>query len=343
MIQSHGLFEFGQVELNERLAMLSLSSDTSHYWQQKLSYIDCKNLRENTYTQLLEVFESSPKISDVLSHFAMHQAIDEYLELLFSGQLDQGYIDQISAHAIKLSSYGMSLSLYSTVAFEFKRIMVEQYSQSVNDAQAVDILTRRLQLDMMLIIDCLHHKALQDVKRYTSLMEVKDSLTDLYTYSTFVNELDRTIAQCQRSNSNVLLLRVNIKDMSGINERYGFEAGNEVLQSFATSTYNLIRKSDFVARGEDDNFYVVLSDTDNHEAKLICQRITESFESQCDLPVTLCFGGACYSPSKRVSTEQLLCQVDEHLKFAQDRSKITDNHEQSIHFDEKNNVVRLIK
>jgi diguanylate cyclase (GGDEF)-like protein len=131
--------------------------------------------------------------------------------------------------------------------------------------------------------------------------------------------------------------------MAGINDRYGFESGNEVLQAFATSTYNLIRKSDFLARGEDDNFYVVLTDTDNYEAKTICERIIEAFEQQCDLPVTLCFGGACYSIDKKQSTEQLLGLVDEHLKFAQDRSKITDNHEQSIHFNEQNSVVRLIK
>lgn len=343
MIQSHGLFEFGQIELNERLDMLSLNRETCHQWKSHLSFLDSNDLQEKIYPALLQHFEKHQKISDVLSHFAIHQEMDQYLNLLFSGQLDQSYIDQISAHAIGLANRGMSLSLYSTVAFEFKRLMVEHYSHVVKNSQAIDTLTRRLQLDIMLILDCLHHKALQDVKRYTSLMEVRDALTDLYTYPTFTDELDRMIAQCQRHDSSVLVFRVNVKDLSGINEKYGYESGNQVLQTFANSTYNLIRKSDVIARGEGGNFYLALTDTDNTDGKLLSERITNEFESHCDLPVTLCFGGACYQASKRISTEQLLSLVDTHLKYAQDRAKITDSHEASIHFDEKNNVIRLVK
>jgi diguanylate cyclase (GGDEF)-like protein len=343
MIQSHGLFEFGQIELNERLEMLSLDRDTCHQWKSHLSVDDSHALQENIYPALLQHFDKSENISDVLGHFAIHQVMDQYLKLLFSGVLDQRYIDEISRHAIKMAHHGMSLSLYSTVAFEFKRLMIEKYSESVSDAKAIDTLTRRLQLDIMLFLDRLHHKALEDVKRYTSLMEVKDTLTDLYLFTTFMEELDRIIAQCQRHDSSVLVIRINIKNLKAINDRHGYHMGNQVLQTFASSTQNLIRKSDVIARGEDDNFYLALTDTDHREAKLLCDRIVNQFESECELPVTLCFGGAAYSSSRRVSPEQLLVLVDEHLKYAQDRSKITDNHESSIYSENNNSVIRLIK
>lgn len=343
MIQSNGLFEFGQIELNERLEMLSLSSDTHYQWKSKLSHNEEQALRSEIYPALLRHFNKNDNISQVLGHFAVHQAMEQYFDVLFNQKLDQLYIDSISAHAMKLASNCVSLSLYSIIAFEFKRLLINQYSGYVECPQAIDLLTRRLQLDIMLIIDCLHHKELEDIKRYASLMEVRDSLTDLYTYSTFIDEADRIIAQCQRTKSPALMVKVNVKELDTINKRYGYDVGNHLLRTFANATQDYIRKSDLLARGEDDNFFLIMPDTCNNQARVICERIIERFESCIDIPATLRFGAASYEPSKNDSIEQLVFRVNEHLDFARARSKITDQHEFSVYFPQANNVVRLIK
>lgn len=343
MIQSNGLFEFGQIELNERIEMLSLSSETHHQWKSKLTQSDEKGLRDNIYPALLSHFDKSDTLSLVVGHFAVHQAMEQYVDILFTQNLNQNYIDSMTKHALKLSNHGVTLSLYSIIAFEFKRLIVSQFSEIVSCENAIDLLNRRMQLDMMLVIDCLHHKELEDIKRYASLMDVKDSLTDLYTYNTFADEMDRIIAHCQRTQSSALLLKVNIKDLAGINATHGYDAGNEILRAFAQSTQELIRKSDLLARGEDDNFFLIMPETCNKEAKLICERIIEQFEQHADLPVTLRFGASSFDPKKRTSVEQMLFLANEHLGFARDRSKITDKHEISVHFPHENNIIRLLK
>ncbi|MFM2586969.1 GGDEF domain-containing protein [Vibrio sp. TBV020] len=343
MIQSNGLFEFGQIELNERLEMLSLSSETHHQWKSKLPLREEQELRSEIYSALLRHFDKNDNISQVLGHFAVHQAMEQYFDILFNQKLDQKYIDSISAHALKLANQNVSLSLYSIIAFEFKRLIINRYSDCVQSPEAIDLLTRRLQLDIMLIIDCLHHKELEDIKRYASLMEVKDSLTDLYTYSTFVDEVDRIIAHCQRTRASALLLKVNIKELDEINKHHGYDAGNHVLQTFASATQDFIRKSDLLARGENDNFFLIMPDTGNNEAKLICERIIEHFELSIDIPATLRFGAVAYDPSKDTPVEKLLFLANEHLDYARDRSKISDKHEFSVYFPQANNVLRLIK
>ncbi|NOH81051.1 GGDEF domain-containing protein [Vibrio sp. RE86] len=343
MIQSNGLFEFGQIELNERLEMLSLCPDTCHDWKSKLCSDDLKRINASIYPALLKHFQNNETLSLVLGHFAIHQTMDQYLDILFNKELNQDYIDNISKHALKLANHGVNLNLYSIIAFEYKRLLMNLYSESVSCDKAIDLLTRRLQLDMMLILECLHHKELEDVKRYASLMEIKDSLTDLYTYNTFINEVDRIIAHCQRTKSPALLLEVNIKDMAQLNKLHGYEAGNQVLQSFASLTQDFIRKTDVIARGENDTFFLIMPDTSNKDGRLICERLIENFERNSDLPITLRFGGASFDPSLNTPLEQLLTLAHEHLEFARDRSKVTDKHEFSIHFPQSNNVVRLIK
>lgn len=343
MIQSNGLFEFGQIELNERLEMLSLSSETHHQWKSKLPHEVEQQLRSKVYPDLLRHFDNNDAISQVLGHFAVHQAMEQYFDILFNHELDQNYIDSISSYALKLANQSVTLSLYSIIAFEFKRLTLNRYRECVECPTALDVLNRRLQLDIMLVIDCLHHKELEDIKRYAALMEVKDSLTDLYTYSTFVDEVDRIVAHCQRTQSSALLVKVNVKELDQINQQHGYSTGNRVLQTFASTTQEFIRKSDLLARGEDDNFFLIMPDTCNDEARVICERVIENFERNIDIPATLRFGAVAYDPAQNTAVEQLLCLADEHLDFARDRSKITDQHEFSVYFPNSNNVVRLIK
>jgi len=343
MIQSHGLLEFGQVELEERLAMLCLSLNSCHSWKVHLTDEVRNNFIDTVYPSLLDHFEHSDSIYSVLSHYASYQALNDYFDLLFYSELDQFYIDGLSNLAVNLSNLGWSLNIYNIVSAELKRLILKRFDGVSNDIFVHDCLSRRLQLDMMLLTDFLHYKALEDVKRYASLMEVKDSLTDLYTYSTFVDELDRIVAHCQRTQSRVLVLKANIKSLATINQRYGYKIGNQTLQTFAFLTQELIRKSDVLARGEADNFYLAMTNAGKEEAKQICQRICETLEQQLEIPVTLRFGGACYEPDKPISTEQLLTLTEQHLIYACERSQISDQHESSIYFSNRSNVIRLIK
>lgn len=343
MIQSNGLLEFGLVELEARLSMFRCSTDSCQKWQALIPAQAQEDFSDGIYRALLEQFQHSEQISAVLSHFSTHNALNEYIHLLFNQTFDQTYIDRLAKHALDLTNQQCNLSTYSMIGFELHRQVLTRFGQFTDDKSTLDALSKRLQFDMMLVTDFIHHKELEDVKRYCCLMEIKDSLTDLYTYETFIEELDRMVAQCQRNHSSVLVLKANVKDLNGINQRYGYEFGNQVLQTFAAVSQDLIRKSDVVARGKDDNFYLALLDTDQQEASSICQRICEHVEQRSELPVTLCFGGSSYVQDQPTSIDKLITSVDKHLLLAQNRSKVTNQHEFSVFFGAQDNVIHLVK
>ncbi|MCW2707250.1 MAG: diguanylate cyclase [Frankiales bacterium] len=111
-----------------------------------------------------------------------------------------------------------------------------------------------------------------------------DSLTGLANRDLLVDRITQTLSQARRSGRLVAVLFVDIDRFKSVNDRYGHEAGDMVLQQAADRLSSLLRQGDTAARVGGDEFVLVsgaLPDPD--EALEIAERVRRSFEPPFEL------------------------------------------------------------
>ncbi len=86
-----------------------------------------------------------------------------------------------------------------------------------------------------------------------------DPLTKVYNRSYFDLQLRNEMARAQRESSSMALCIADIDDFKSFNTRFGYEAGNQVLEHVAQALRNAVRPFDTVARWGGEEFAVLLT------------------------------------------------------------------------------------
>jgi two-component system cell cycle response regulator len=139
----------------------------------------------------------------------------------------------------------------------------------------------------------------------------KDPLTGLANRRHFRSVLEREIDVVARTGEPALLLMLDIDHFKHVNDTYGHQAGDEVLQTVAKCLVNCVRPMDTVARYGGEEFAVVLPNCQVSFGKTVAERIRQSVEaltitlsSMTQLKITISVGGA-FAPEWVRSTSAL--------------------------------------
>jgi diguanylate cyclase (GGDEF)-like protein/PAS domain S-box-containing protein len=129
-----------------------------------------------------------------------------------------------------------------------------------------------------------------------------DALTGLPNRRHFEEVLDEAVARAKRSLRPMALLFLDIDHFKQINDTHGHEAGDEVLQAFATRLRSAVRSTDTVSRLAGDEFTVILEGLmAEHEAETVALKITEAIKprvmlkSGCEIALSSSIGVAVYN------------------------------------------------
>jgi diguanylate cyclase (GGDEF)-like protein/PAS domain S-box-containing protein len=133
-----------------------------------------------------------------------------------------------------------------------------------------------------------------------------DQLTGLYNRHYLEIEMERLDTARQ------LPLTIIMADLNGlklINDTYGHDRGDKMLMEAAGIIRNACREEDIIARWGGDEFVVLLPQTAEAEALLICKRITEGCNGTFveDVPVSIALGIA----TKTSETKNLIETLQE--------------------------------
>ncbi len=144
-------------------------------------------------------------------------------------------------------------------------------------------------------------------------MAIIDMLTGLYNRRHILELVEREYERYQRYNSSFSIIMMDLDHFKTINDRYGHQAGDCVLQQLSAIFESSLRKMDIPGRMGGEEFIILLPETELRQAGQVAERIRAKIEStpfDFDgqiLQVTASFGVATMASS--ISSLQELVSV----------------------------------
>jgi len=142
-----------------------------------------------------------------------------------------------------------------------------------------------------------------------------DPLTGLYNRRYFNQVIETELSRSERYEHALSFLMIDVNRFKEINDTFGHQTGDEVLQSVSGLLRQAVRETDLVVRYGGDEFLVVLLETLD-ETDSIIQRIDAAMNeknrtnSTIPFPVTLAIGSARWKPSSSETLEAVLARAD---------------------------------
>ena len=148
-----------------------------------------------------------------------------------------------------------------------------------------------------------------------------DKLTEVLNRRGFEQELKRLLDTARRMNSHISLIYINLDDIKSSYNKHGHDAGNAVLRKVTHVLNCYSRDNDYVARIGDDEFIILLNDSDLGDAhRRMCTlhwalNHTSVNWQGSSISVTASLGTEAFAPSEPQSnvifhTEEAFCSMD---------------------------------
>jgi len=156
--------------------------------------------------------------------------------------------------------------------------------------------------------------------RHTSrkLVELaeRDPLTNLFNRRRFHEELERVLADATRRGAEVGLVVLDLDGFKPINDRYGHQAGDEVLVTLAHELGRVVRRNEMFFRLGGDEFAILAAEANDPALAELAKRVVErtaalrfSFGAAEEVGVTTSLGLALY-PRHARDGERLMAAAD---------------------------------
>lgn len=154
-----------------------------------------------------------------------------------------------------------------------------------------------------------------------------DALTRLPNRAGMLDILQRQWASALRHKKPISVVTADIDHMKAINEKYGREAGDEVMRQLGRILLSSMRYEDSAGRIEGGEFVMILPDcSDDHLTDAVERIRLETMLADIEtehgiVPVTLSFGATTIIPGEHMQMTDLLEQADIALSVAKERGR----------------------
>jgi diguanylate cyclase (GGDEF)-like protein len=170
-------------------------------------------------------------------------------------------------------------------------------------------------------------KQLQDALERLRSQAITDELTGLYNRRHLWNALEAELARARRKRMPMAVMLFDIDHFKLLNDQWGHEAGDMVLQGIAQVVRRVVRGTDIVARHGGEEFVVVMPEASEAVALLRARelrvRIAEmsvNYQGQSLGAVTISIGVAVSSDASQ-SGELLVREADAAMYEAKTRGR----------------------
>ncbi|MDT8429212.1 MAG: diguanylate cyclase [Pseudomonadales bacterium] len=164
------------------------------------------------------------------------------------------------------------------------------------------------------------NEALNQANQRLQRLVATDYLTGISNRRNFIYQAERLLQRVQTQAGNLCLVMLDLDHFKRVNDDYGHEAGDHVLQRCAAEVTGCIRPMDLFGRYGGEEFLVLLPDTTLTEARQIAERIRLAvkdmkvvYQDQV-ITVTISLGIAVWTAD--LSLDDLITQADQAMYAA---------------------------
>ncbi|HEY3658916.1 MAG TPA: GGDEF domain-containing protein [Steroidobacteraceae bacterium] len=211
--------------------------------------------------------------------------------------------------------------------FEFD-LLARQHPELILE-QAREVLMLR-SLHALREINTLRAAAESSNSRALELQEEtrRDALTGVYNRAYLDQVLGREFDNSTRHKWPLSVAFADLDNFKSINDRFGHQAGDRILQATARILRSNTRETDLIARYGGEEFVVVLPATDADTARSVCERIVTAFQNtghtigSDQAKVTISIGCATHCGSTSFpSVDDFVKAADQALYTAKSRGR----------------------
>jgi diguanylate cyclase (GGDEF)-like protein len=160
-------------------------------------------------------------------------------------------------------------------------------------------------------------------RRFRELAE-RDPLTGVGNYRMLSERLPGELQRHGRHGGRLALIVLDLDDFKRVNDEYGHQRGDRVLQEVAGALIGTVRASDFVVRHGGDEFSIVCPETGRETVEELAGRLREGLaDVRVDDRCVEASTGCAVFPDDGRTFHDLLAHADDALRGAKDGTGIT--------------------
>lgn len=159
------------------------------------------------------------------------------------------------------------------------------------------------------------------------ILAMRDPLTNLYNRRFFYEYMEKWVCIAGRVEKPFSVVLLDIDHFKNVNDQYGHEAGDVVIQHVANILQTNLRKSDVICRFGGEEYAVGLIGVEQETAKVIMEKIRELLTTtiipyqEKELSVTVSIGVTHRSDGKNVLLENMIHEADRALYHAKNSGR----------------------
>jgi len=123
------------------------------------------------------------------------------------------------------------------------------------------------------------HQELIEKNQQLEQMAATDPLTGLYNRRHFGRVLDQLFSESERYSSDLSCIMIDMDGFKQLNDSFGHQLGDQVLQVAGRTISNNMRRADIAARYGGDEFVLLLPQASTDEATRAAERIRAEFKA----------------------------------------------------------------
>lgn len=151
---------------------------------------------------------------------------------------------------------------------------------------------------------------------------ITDALSGLHNRRYFDQVLETEVARCNRNGESFALLLLDLDHFKRVNDQFGHQAGDKVIQAVGQALMAGIRTSDTCCRYGGEEFALIMPGTRAPEAQLVAERLRKNIAA-LEIPglpmghqVTISVGISLGESKIEIKSQQVLKEADQALYTA---------------------------
>lgn len=167
---------------------------------------------------------------------------------------------------------------------------------------------------------------LKDINKELEHLANYDCLTNMYNRRRIFEELDKEYSRFQRLETIFSIAMIDIDHFKNINDSYGHQGGDIVLQTLSENLKSMCREYDSIGRFGGEEFLLILPGTNLEDAKSLLNRMLEKIanteiELHENKKINITFSAGVSQITPKDTTDTIVASADEQLYQAKETGR----------------------